>query len=133
MSDLERYGGRTPLLSSSKDTALFALSSGILLKIHVAANEDWGSALILSAGRLNSNGPLSHRSGVVLVSVRTVAENYMRIPCRATAPIPLNRRRSQRAIEDEYIGITAHSRSLKIARGVSMDDLGKQNSFQSTE
>ena len=37
VSKLERYGGRTPLLSSSKDTALFALSSGIQLRIKLAS------------------------------------------------------------------------------------------------
>ena len=50
VSKLERYGGRTPLVSSSKDTALFALSSGIQLRIKLASAKDWGLALIDCTG-----------------------------------------------------------------------------------
>ena len=46
ISKLERYGGRTPMLSCSKDTALFALPSGVLLRIQVASKENWGIALV---------------------------------------------------------------------------------------
>src|SRR5205823_14042777 len=36
--------------SSSKDTALFALSSGILLRIQLATKKDWGVSLIDCTG-----------------------------------------------------------------------------------
>ena len=47
---MERNGGRTMRVSSGKDNAVFALSSGILLRVHVAGKEDWGVALIASMG-----------------------------------------------------------------------------------
>jgi DNA polymerase (family X) len=50
ISKLERYGGRTMLVSSVKGNAVFALSSGILLRVHVAGKEDWGVALISCTG-----------------------------------------------------------------------------------
>lgn len=50
ISRLERYGGRTPLVSSSEDSAMFALSSGILLHIQLAKPEDWGTSLIRFTG-----------------------------------------------------------------------------------
>ena len=42
VAKLQRYGGRTPLVSSSKDTALFALSSGIQLRIQAGLTERLG-------------------------------------------------------------------------------------------
>jgi DNA polymerase (family X) len=50
ISKLERYGGRTMLVGCGKDNAVFALSPGILLRVHVAAKEDWGVALIACTG-----------------------------------------------------------------------------------
>ena len=50
ISKLERYGGRTPLLSSSKDAALFALASGIALRIQLASAPTYGLSLIVSTG-----------------------------------------------------------------------------------
>lgn len=47
---LERYGGRTPLLSSSKESASYALSSGVLLQINLASKDNWGLALIRCTG-----------------------------------------------------------------------------------
>jgi DNA polymerase (family 10) len=46
VSRLERYGGRTPLLNSNPNTAWYALSSGIELRIHAATQDNWGLALI---------------------------------------------------------------------------------------
>jgi len=34
IAKLEHYGGRTPLVSASKDDAVLAMSSGILLRVH---------------------------------------------------------------------------------------------------
>jgi DNA polymerase (family X) len=39
---LQHYGGRTPLVDAGKDHAVFALSSGILLRLQQAAAKDWG-------------------------------------------------------------------------------------------
>ncbi|MGI9071431.1 MAG: hypothetical protein ACR2JB_08975 [Bryobacteraceae bacterium] len=50
ISKLERYGGRTMLLRSAKDHAVFALSSGILLWVHLAGKQNWGVALIACTG-----------------------------------------------------------------------------------
>lgn len=50
LAKLERYGGRTPAVASSKDNAVFALSSGILLRIQVAGKKDWGLALVECTG-----------------------------------------------------------------------------------
>ena len=47
---LQRYGGRTPLVSSTKDTALFTLSSGIQLRIKLASPDNWGLSMIECTG-----------------------------------------------------------------------------------
>jgi DNA polymerase (family X) len=50
ISKLERYGGRTMLVSSANDHAVFALSSGISLRVDVAGKRDWGVALVACTG-----------------------------------------------------------------------------------
>jgi hypothetical protein len=50
VAKLERYGGRTPLLSANKNTAVYALSSGIQLRIDRATKENWGLSLIRCTG-----------------------------------------------------------------------------------
>jgi len=47
---LERYGGQTPLLESSKASATYSLSSGVLLRIDSAERADWGLSLIRCTG-----------------------------------------------------------------------------------
>ena len=47
---LQRYGGRTPLLASSADTALFALSSGIRLRLRLANRKNWGFHMVACTG-----------------------------------------------------------------------------------
>src|SRR5712671_3669053 len=47
---LERYGGRTPLVSSGKDNAVFALSSGVMLRIQLAGKKDWGLQMVACTG-----------------------------------------------------------------------------------
>ena len=37
---MQRYGGRTPLVEAGSDHASFALSSGLLLRLQRAADED---------------------------------------------------------------------------------------------
>ena len=41
---LQRYGGRTPLISSGKDNATFSLSSGVLLRVQLAGTKRLGPA-----------------------------------------------------------------------------------------
>ena len=50
ISRMERYGGGTSLLESANDSALFALSSGPLLRINRADSCNWGISLIQSTG-----------------------------------------------------------------------------------
>ena len=47
---LQRYGGRTPLVSSGKDNAVFALSSGVTLRIQLAGKQDWGLQMVACTG-----------------------------------------------------------------------------------
>ena len=47
---LQRYGGRTPLVSSGKDNAVFALSSGVMLRIQLAGKKDWGLQMVACTG-----------------------------------------------------------------------------------
>jgi DNA polymerase (family X) len=50
ISNVERYGGRTSLLESTSDSALFELSSGPLLRIDLADEGNWGVSLIRHTG-----------------------------------------------------------------------------------
>jgi DNA polymerase (family 10) len=49
-SQMERYGGRTSLVESTKESAIFALSSGPLLRIDLADGRNWGLSLIRHTG-----------------------------------------------------------------------------------
>ena len=172
VSKLERYGGRTPLVSSSKDTALFALSSGIQLRIKLASAKDWGLALIDCTGSqahlrkltavtgsrksLKTKGPfpteeaLYGKFGLAFIEpeLREGHDEVERatqdtLPVLVTAKDIRGELHAHSASSDgshsieqmaaaakekgyEYTGITDHSQSLKIARGVSVEDLWKQ-------
>jgi DNA polymerase (family 10) len=175
VSRLERYGGRTQLLSSSRDTALFALSSGIRLRVHAAAEKDWGAALLYRTGSkahlrklgaitgglkaVQSAGPFAtetelygkfglafiepevregrdevdsaaHGTLPVLVSVQDVRGE---LHAHSTSSDGSNSIEEMAAAARDrgyqYIGITDHSQSLKIARGVPLGDLRKQLRF----
>lgn len=175
ISKLERYGGRTMLVSSRRDNAVFALSSGIMLRVHIAGKHDWGVELIAYTGSkahlqkltaaigplksLKSDGAFPTETAVyrkfglsfiqpelrerhdelqralentlpVLVSVKDLRGE---LHTHSTSSDGANSI-EQRAIAArnkgyEYIGITDHSQSLKIARGVSFEDLWKQIRF----
>src|SRR5581483_3221249 len=59
---IERFGGRTERLSASGDTAVFRLSSGILLQVQAAEAQNWGRELIRATGsteHLQKLGPLT--------------------------------------------------------------------------
>lgn len=175
ISKLERYGGRTPLISSSNDTAVFALSSGIRLRMTLASHKDWGVSLIACTGSkahlrkltavtgslksLKSTGPsttetaLYHKHGMAFIEPEIREGNdEVDLAIRGTLPMLVTVKDirgdlhahstssdGSHSIEQmasaakekgyEYIGITDHSQSLKIARGVSVEDLWKQIRF----
>ena len=47
---MQRYGGRTALLESSADGAVFALAAGITLRLRLCSPRDWGLSLIAETG-----------------------------------------------------------------------------------
>lgn len=168
---MQRYGGRTPLVEVSADHASFALSSGILLRLQLAADRDWGFHMAACTGSKahlknlsSATRPLRElkREGFASEKVlyRRFGLQYIEPELREghdeverakadTLPrlVTVKDIRGELhahslssdggdSIEDmaeaarecgyEYIGITDHSQSLKIASGVSVDDLWKQ-------
>ena len=169
---LKRYGGRTPLLSSTQDTAVFGLSSGVRLRIDQAARESWGLSLMERTGnqahlrKLSAvTGELSQlRSEELFVSEESVysrfglsfiepelREGYDEVERAALGTLPVlvtvedirgelhahsTSSDGSNSIEEmataagdlgyEYVGITDHSQSLKIARGVTVENLWEQ-------
>jgi len=174
VSRLERYGGGTPLLSSSSSEALFALSAGISLRIHNASLDDWGAAMIATTGSgehlrklsvVTENLQTLRRSGAATEAAvyelagldfiepelregfdeierarqhdlpSLISQSDLRGELHAhslssdgTASIE-EMARAAREQGYEYIGMTDHSQSLKIANGVSAEDLWKQIRF----
>jgi len=175
VSQMERYGGRTPLISATRDSASYALSSGILLRIHKAAKENWGLTLVGCTGSkahlrkleavtgglstLRSKGPFPSEEafyakfGLSFIEPE-LREGYQEIKQAGDGTLPVlvtvkairgelhahsTASDGSNSIEEmasaardrgyEYIGITDHSQSLKIARGVSLEDLWKQIRF----
>jgi DNA polymerase (family 10) len=167
---LQRYGGWTPLVRSSKDTALFTLSSGVQLRIKLAAPKHWGLSLIKCTGSKAHLRKLSAVTGS-LKSLKTpfpaeadfyrkfglsfiepeLREGYDEVERAANGSLPVlvtakdvrgelhahsTSSDGSHSIEQmawaakdkgyEYLGIADHSQSLKIARGLSVDDLWKQ-------
>ena len=169
---LQRYGGRTPLVSSSKDTALFTLSSGIQLRIQAGFAQRLG----LVADRVHglegapaqtrrrygepeipkAKGPFPTEEafygkfGLAFIEPE-LREGYDEVKRAADGTLPVlvtckdirgelhahsTSSDGSHSIEQmasaakekgyEYLGITDHSQSLKIARGVSVEDLWKQ-------
>jgi DNA polymerase (family 10) len=168
---MQRYGGRTPLVASGADYASFALSSGILLRLRLAAAKDWGFHLVACTGSkahlkklAAATGPLRelNREGFASEKIlyRRFGMQYIEPELREgcdevesakTCSLPrLVTAKDIRgelhahslssdgvdSIDDmagaahergyEYIGITDHSQSLKIAGGVSIEDLWRQ-------
>jgi DNA polymerase (family 10) len=168
---MQRYGGRTPLVEDSADHASFALSSGILLRLQLAADKDWGFHMT------ECTGSKAHLKKLVAVTeplrdlkregfasekslYRHFGLQYMEpelregndeverakagtLPRLVTAKDIRGELHAHSlssdgvdSIEDmaeaarergyEYIGITDHSQSLKIASGVPVDDLWQQ-------
>ncbi|MCU1335865.1 MAG: hypothetical protein JWO19_1446 [Bryobacterales bacterium] len=176
VSKLEQYGGRTALLHLEKDQAVFALASGIRLRIQAAPAKKWGIALIRAtgspkhlqmleklAGKLEaleasdencpSETELYRKFGLDFIEPELREgrdEIELALEGKLPALVSLNDVRGElhahstssdgsNSIEEmaaaarskgyEYIGITDHSQSLKIARGVPVEDLWKQIRF----
>jgi DNA polymerase (family 10) len=168
---MQRYGGRTPLLASEAETALFALSSGIQLRLQLATRENWGFHMVACTGskahlrKLTAvSGPLGQLSPDSFPSEAALyrkfdlsfiepelREGRDEVRQAKTAQLPdLVTRDDFRgdlhahtiasdgsdSIEAmasaarqrgyDYLGISDHSQSLKIARGVSVEDLREQ-------
>ena len=167
---LERYGGRTPLVSAGKANAVFALSSGVLLRLQRAGKKDWGLQMVACTGSkahlkklttvtgslrgLEGSFPSEeafYRKFDLRYIEPELREGYDEVERAANNTLPtLATAKDIRcelhahstssdggdSIEDmaeaarergyEYIGISDHSQSLKIARGVSVEDLWAQ-------
>jgi DNA polymerase (family 10) len=173
VSKLQRYGGRTPLLSSAKDFALLALSSGLTLRVQLAEAEEWGLKMVACTGSKAHLRKLRQVTGSLRfirpegLLFSTEQHFYGRFGLdfiepelregrdevdrakRSTLPVLVTTKDirgelhahstssdGSHSIEGmahaaqkrgyEYIGITDHSQSLKIARGVSEEDLWEQ-------
>jgi len=171
---MQRYGGRTRLVDAGADHATFALSSGVLLQLQLAADTNWGFHMVACTGskthlkRLTAaTAPLRElkREGFTSEKARygrfglqyiepELREGYDEIeqskggtlPCLVTAKDIRGELHAHSLSSDgvdsiqdmaeaarergyEYIGITDHSQSLKIAGGVSVDDLWAQIRF----
>jgi DNA polymerase (family 10) len=165
IAKLKQYGGRTPLAKQGKDWAVFSMSSGISLRVQLAAPDDWGLTLLEATGskaHLRKLGarPAKHsetevyrslglayiepelregrdevekaKNGELPVLV-SVADIRGELHAHSTSSDGANSIQEMaiaaREKGYEYIGITDHSQSLKIARGVSVEDLSEQLRF----
>jgi DNA polymerase (family 10) len=172
ISRMQSYGGRTALLESSADSAVFALAAGIALRLCLCPSRDWGLSLITETGSEAHLEKLEAATGkMTLLSGKaafpTEAAFYQNFGLayiepelreghdeveraqRGTLPVlvTIEKLRGElhahstssdgsnsieqmaiaaRELGYEYIGITDHSQSLKIARGVPAEDLWKQ-------
>ncbi|HEY4356423.1 MAG TPA: PHP domain-containing protein [Acidobacteriaceae bacterium] len=172
VTHMQRYGGRTPLIESTTDYALFALAAGPLLKIHLANADDWGLALIRHTGSkahlkklvavtgnltsleadtsFATEHSLYESFGMAFIEPELrEGRNEVRQARRDILPILVTQADilgdlhthteasdGSNSIEQmaaaarnagyAYIGISDHSQSLKIAGGVSEEDLWTQ-------
>jgi len=171
---MQRYGGRTPLVSFQNGHAVFALSSGILLRLQHASKENWGYHLVACTGskahlsklrrvcgprwvletkHCESEAELYRSCGVryiepelreghdevdrakagTLPKLVTVAEVRGDLHAHSLSSDGADSiddmAEAARERSYEYIGISDHSQSLKIARGVSVEDLRTQIRF----
>jgi DNA polymerase (family X) len=169
---LQGFGGRTPLLQATKNEAVFALSSGIRLRLRAAASADWGFALVACTGSkahlrkltavtgglraLKTAGPfpgeisLYKNFGLAFIQPELrEGHDEVRRAAAGTLPVLVSVKEIRgelhahstasdgaHTIEQmaaaaktrgyEYIGITDHSQSLKLARGLPVEDLWRQ-------
>jgi DNA polymerase (family 10) len=168
---LLRYGGRTPLVSSGKNMAVFALSAGVLLRIQQAAKKEWGLQMVVCTGSAAHMKKLTAVTGTLNGLAKMpfpteeafyknfglqfiepeLREGHDEVQLAAKNALPAlvtaadikgdlhahsTSSDGSDSIEDmavaarergyEYIGISDHSQSLKIARGMSVKDLWAQ-------
>lgn len=168
---LQRYGGRTPLISSGKDNAVFALSAGVLLRVNLACERNWGGKMIACTGSKAHLKKLTAVTGSLRGLEETafpaeqlfystfglqfiepeLREGHDEVERAAQHGLPVlvtakdirgelhahstssdgsdsieNMAEAARNRGYAYIGITDHSQSLKIARGVSIENLWAQ-------
>ena len=171
---MQRYGGRTPLLAKQADTALFALSSGIQLRLQLATRKNWGFRMVVCTGSKAHLRKLTAVTGSLrqlkAESFPTETALYRKFGLSFIEPELREGRDEVRqakagqlpelvtrddfrgdlhahttasdgsdSIEAmaaaarkrgyQYVGISDHSQSLKIARGVSVEDLWNQIRF----
>jgi DNA polymerase (family X) len=164
---LERYGGSAEVLERTNTDARLRLSTGVLLKITAAGQNNWGVALVLATGneehvrRLHKNKrgmpadfptetsayqhfglafiPPELREG--LDEIRLAADN--RIPILVSKEDIIGELHAHTTSSDgantieemvnaareqgyQYIGISDHSQTLKIAGGLSEEELWEQ-------
>ncbi|HET9218033.1 MAG TPA: PHP domain-containing protein [Terriglobia bacterium] len=176
MSKLKTYGGKADFVTANHRSALFRLSSGLLLRITAAPSEKWGVALLEATGSETHLEQLNlHGSGLAaLFKSPTVYPTEAAAYAELGLPfIPPELREGKGEIELaaagklpallqeehirgelhahttssdgvdtvevmaeaardrglDYIGISDHSQSLKIARGLSISRLLNQLRF----
>ncbi len=69
---LQRYGGRTPLVSSGKDNAVFAMPAGVLLRVQQAEKKNWGLQMAACTGSTAHLAKLTRVTG----ALRELAETF---------------------------------------------------------
>ena len=175
MHDSNATGDVLRCVASTRTSAKFSLSSGVLLRIDRATREIWGLSLIKCTGSkahlrklaaitggwdiVRNAGPFWIRGGLLRKFSLSYIEPELREGYdeieraqRGTLPVLVTVKDirgelhahstssdGSHSIEQmaiaardfgyEYIGITDHSQSLKIARGVPVEDLWKQIHF----
>ena len=171
---MQSYGGRTALLESSADDAVFALAAGVRLRLRLCSSRDWGLCLIAETGSeahlekleavtgkmtslygkaLTTEAAFYQKFGLAYIEpeLREGYDEVERAQC-GTVPVLVTMKNlrgelhahstssdGSHSIEQmaitardfgyEYIGITDHSQSLKIARGVPVENLWNQIHF----
>lgn len=167
----ERFGGRTPLVDISADSATFALAAGPLLRLQATRKQNWGVSLIqctgskahlaklkraLGADTFEGSGRFAseemfyarYRMEFIQPELRE-GRDEVRLARAGRLPSLITRQdlrgdlhmhtlasdgvdtiaEMAAAAQDreyEYIGISDHSPSLKIANGLSVERLRQQ-------
>lgn len=169
---MQRFGGRTPLLQSSTESATYSLPSGPLLRLELSDSKSWGLSLIRHTGSAAHLRKLARVTGSLTAlqksnlfpTEQAVFDRFgmdfippelregrdeVRQARNGTIPklvavddirgdlhVHTSASDGTDSLEDmalaarelgyEYVGITDHSSSLKIANGLSTNDLWKQ-------
>jgi DNA polymerase (family X) len=168
----QRFGGRTPMLDLSSQSATFSLPSGPLLRLEPASKPNWGLALIRHTGSKPHLSRLTRITGSLPALERTASFateeaffkhfklqfippelreglDEVRRAREGTLPVLITQADlrgdlhmhteasdgvdtlekmalAAKSRRYEYIGISDHSPSLKIANGLSAERLKKQ-------